>query len=560
MNNFKNKSALLLILVMSFFMKIDAQNNNVGIGTNTPDASSILELSATDKGLLITRVALNDASTAAPITSPVEGLLIYNATGSEAHGFWYWDGTEWLQVGSGSSGGGTLDDAYNFGGNGLGRAIAADYGSVEISLSNTTNGTSALDVISTTGTSGTPSLAIIAQNSGVGGSIYSENTNTANAYNSIEGSTNSTNAYTSAVAGYYDGTGQGVGVYGSVYDPASTGVAGVMGVNNRTSGGHGVFGQGVNGVVGETNDAGGAGLWGQNNDGTGTGNACGVIGDGNYGIWGQTSYGQAGVFGINTRVTGGHGVWGQGVNGVVGESVDVNGYGVFGQNSAAIDPGAGVAGLGITGVIGQSTNLSLSYGLFSYDDCGITQHIDIGGNLSVGGTKSFVIDHPNDPDNKFLKHFCIESPEVLNVYRGVTILNASGEAIVELPDYFTDINTNFSYSLTPVGSSAPNLYIKEKINNGNFVVAGGSANQEINWVVYAERNDKYMQANPDSKEVEVTKTGRYKGKYMHPELYGKTRDNSIFPNVNLKLTSKKNTIINNESIKLKDVKQTRNNK
>jgi len=253
---------------------------------------------------------------------------------------------------------------------------------------------------------------------------------------------------------------------------------------------------------------------------------------------------------------------GQGVNGVVGESSHQDGYGVWGSNAASVDPGAGVAGIGVTGVAGQSTNTSLSYGLYSYDDCGITQHLDVGANLWAGGTKSFVIDHPNDPENKFLKHFCMESPEVLNMYRGVAILNANGEAVIEMPDYFEDINTNFSYSLTPIGSSAPNLFIKEKINNGSFIIAGGSANQEINWVVYAERNDKYIQNNPSSKEVETVKTGRYEGKYMHPELYGKTRNESIFPNINIKQNSKQNSLINNESIKIKkeDIKQTRNNK
>lgn len=543
MNNFKNKSALLLILAMSFFMKIDAQNN-VGIGTNTPDASSILELSATDKGLLITRVSLNDASTAAPVTSPVEGLLIYNATGTETHGFWYWDASQWVQVGSGGSGGGTLDDAYNFGGSGLGRTIAADFGAVEITLSNTTNGISALDVISTTGTSGTPSSAIIAQNSGVGGGIYSENTNTANPYNSIEGSTNSTSAYTSAVAGYYDGTGQGVGVYGSIYNSASTGVAGVMGVNNRTNGGYGLYGQGFNGGVGETNDAGGAGLWGQNNDAVGTGNACGVIGDGYYGVWGQTAYGQAGTFGMNARTDGGWGVEGQGFNGTIGLTVQEQGYGVYGENmSTGITyNNIGVAGLGYIGVWGETN--SGGFGVYS------------NGELGSSGFKSFMIDHPLDPENKYLKHFCIESPEVLNLYRGVITLDANGNATIEMPNYFEAININYSYNLTAIGSSAPGLFVKEEISNGKFTVSGGNPNMKVSWTVYAQRNDEYAKQYQSASQVEVEKRDGNKGKYLMPELYNQPREKSISYNPTLK----RKEIINNKSIKLKDVKQTRNNK
>ena len=40
------------------------------------------------------------------------------------------------------------------------------------------------------------------------------------------------------------------------------------------------------------------------------------------------------------------------------------------------------------------------------------------GNLDVQGTKNFKIDHPLDPENKYLLHAAIESSEVLNVYSG----------------------------------------------------------------------------------------------------------------------------------------------
>jgi len=545
------KLTTLFILAISLFAGNLFAQNNVGIGTNTPNASALLDLNSSTLGLLIPRVQLNDASTSAPITSPAEGLLIYNETGSEAHGFWYWDGSQWVQVGAGSSTGcNTLEEAYNCNGNGAGRTIATDYGAVEFTLSNISNGTVSLQVNSTTGTSSAPSTSISTQNTGFGGSVYGENTNSSNPYNTIEASTNSSNQYTSAIAGYYDGTAQGVGVYGNVYNSSSSGVAGVMGVNNRTNGGHGVYGQGVNGVVGETNHAGGGGLYGINNNSTGSGTGCGVIGDGNYGIWGQTSYGPSAIFGINTRTNGGHGVWGQGVNGVVGESSDQNGYGVWGYNSASSDPGAGVAGVGITGVAGQSTNTSLSYGLYSYDDGGIANNLDVANNFYAGGTKSFRIDNPNSPDEKFLVHFCAESPEVLNIYRGTIILNANGEAVVDMPEYLEQINRNFSYSLTAVGSAAPNIFIKEKISNGKFIIAGGNANQEIDWVVYAERNDKYMQANPEVRNAEPEKTGRYKGKYVHPELYGKAKEDNILYKPSLKILTGKNQAIDTSDVKI----------
>jgi hypothetical protein len=223
----------------------------------------------------------------------------------------------------------------------------------------------------------------------------------------------------------------------------------------------------------------------------------------------STGTGQAGVYGNNLRTTGGHGVWGFGYNGTVGESNYVNGYGASGWNHATTDPGIGTFGQGVTGIAGQSTNTTLSYGVYSYDDGGIYNNLDVGGNLAVVGTKSFIIDHPLYPD-KYLKHFCMESPEVLNVYRGNVTLDNNGEAIVTLPDYFKAINANFSYQLTAIGSAAPGLFVKNEISDHTFSVAGGKPGMKVSWVVYAERNDEYMKKHPDAKSTEVLKTSKLK--------------------------------------------------
>ena len=47
-------SSLVCLLCITY---INAQNN-VGIGTNTPDASAKLDITATDRGMLIPRVSL----------------------------------------------------------------------------------------------------------------------------------------------------------------------------------------------------------------------------------------------------------------------------------------------------------------------------------------------------------------------------------------------------------------------------------------------------------------------------------------------------------------------
>jgi hypothetical protein len=178
--------------------------------------------------------------------------------------------------------------------------------------------------------------------------------------------------------------------------------------------------------------------------------------------------------------------------------------GVYGKSSPASGFGYGVYGEG------------LKYGLFS------------GGNTGATGTKSFVIDHPLNPANMILRHFSVESPEVLNVYRGNVILDAHGEAVVELPSYFHSVNKEFSYILTPIGAQA-SLYVKAEVDSsGRFTVAGGNPGMKISWYVYADRNDPYLQQHPENREVEVPKRSYEIGKYLQPDLYGQPKEQGIF--------------------------------
>lgn len=96
------KLKLLLFLVVAFGTPVLAQTNNVGIGTTTPDNSAILHLDANNKGLLVPRFALNNVNSATPVSSPAEGLLIYNDGGTAPEGFYYWNGTKWIQVMAGA--------------------------------------------------------------------------------------------------------------------------------------------------------------------------------------------------------------------------------------------------------------------------------------------------------------------------------------------------------------------------------------------------------------------------------------------------------------------------
>ena len=108
------------------------------------------------------------------------------------------------------------------------------------------------------------------------------------------------------------------------------------------------------------------------------------------------------------------------------------------------------------------------------------------------------------------------------------LLDANGEAVIQLPSYFGAINREFSYVLTPVGAPA-NMYVKAEVDsNGMFSIAGGSEGVKVSWYVYAERNDLFIQKNPDSKQVEVPKRIYEAGKYIRPELFNQPKEKGIF--------------------------------
>lgn len=317
-----------------------------------------------------------------------------------------------------------------------------------------------------------------------------------------------------AIAGISNG---GTGIIGQGGAPLSSGVTGL----NVNLAGTGVVGAGNN--LTAIIFSGGTGGAFTGNDGSyskaATNTGTGVVGLGNN------------IATANTITTGSGGAF-TGTDGVYGKSVSTTGTGVIGAGNNvnqfftfSSGGGGGFTGTG-NGVFGMATNTTgTSVGVL-----GDGSQFGIFSNTNSGavGTKSFMIDHPLDPENKLLKHYSIESPEVLNFYRGNIILDANGSGIVELPNYFKTININYSYTLTPIGAPS-NTYILEEIdNNGIFKIAGGNPNQKISWSVYAERNDININQDSFSKAIEIVKPDNKKGKYLNPKAYGKTRESSYF--------------------------------
>ncbi|MFD3293381.1 tail fiber domain-containing protein [Aquirufa sp. KTFRIE-69F] len=93
------KTLFFLLISLNVFAQ-------TGIGTTTPDASAKLEVASSNKGFLPPRVALTATNSASPITSPANGLMVFNTATTGASpfnvlpGYYYWDGVglKWVSL------------------------------------------------------------------------------------------------------------------------------------------------------------------------------------------------------------------------------------------------------------------------------------------------------------------------------------------------------------------------------------------------------------------------------------------------------------------------------
>jgi hypothetical protein len=151
--------------------------------------------------------------------------------------------------------------------------------------------------------------------------------------------------------------------------------------------------------------------------------------------------------------------------------------------------------------------------------------VDVNGDLTVTGNKPFKIDHPLDPQNKYLLHNVVESSERKNVYDGVAQLDEDGAAWVDLPEWFEALNGDFRYQLTAVGGPAPDLHVAEEISENRFRIAGGEGGMKVCWQLTGTRKDPWAAANRF--EVEQEKPEEERGRYLHPGLYGAPEEQRV---------------------------------
>jgi len=84
------KQFFFLLFLLGIIKNSDAQN--VGIGTPTPNTSALLDITSTNKGLLIPRMTTSQRLT---ISTPANGLMVYDTDKNE---FYHYNGTGWRSI------------------------------------------------------------------------------------------------------------------------------------------------------------------------------------------------------------------------------------------------------------------------------------------------------------------------------------------------------------------------------------------------------------------------------------------------------------------------------
>jgi hypothetical protein len=210
-----------------------------------------------------------------------------------------------------------------------------------------------------------------------------------------------------------------------------------------------------------------------------------ATGDGNtVGVWGEsTSSVGKGVFGKSPN----HGVWGKTTG---------SGRGVWGDNNGSD---------------------SVGYAGYFFGRVKVT-------GLLEKGAGAFKIDHPLDPEHKYLLHSFVESPDMMNIYNGNVTTDDEGNATVTMPDWFEALNQDFRYQLTVIGQFAQAI-IASKLRQNRFTIKTDRPHVEVSWQVTGIRHDAYARANRI--QVEQEKPKDEAGTYLHPQAFGQPEEKGV---------------------------------
>ncbi|MGD9790965.1 MAG: hypothetical protein AB7Q00_10735 [Phycisphaerales bacterium] len=151
----------------------------------------------------------------------------------------------------------------------------------------------------------------------------------------------------------------------------------------------------------------------------------------------------------------------------------------------------------------------------------LASSLNVTGTLTKG-SGTFRIDHPLDPENMYLSHSFVESPEMMNIYNGMVTTDGEGYAEVKLPHYFEALNMEYRYQLTVIDEKDSDEFVQAKvvkaIEGNRFRIRTSVGSTAVSWQVTGVRNDAF--ARQHRVVVEEEKSATEKGKYLHPVEFG----------------------------------------
>ena len=127
-----------------------------------------------------------------------------------------------------------------------------------------------------------------------------------------------------------------------------------------------------------------------------------------------------------------------------------------------------------------------------------TSPLHVNGTIT-GTLKQFEIDHPLDPENRVLRHACIESSEIKNLYDGEVTTDKNGFAVVTVPDWFEALNGDVRYQLTCFTANDGSMVtanVARPLKNGSFAIRASKPFSTVCWQLTGVRKDNYALEHP----------------------------------------------------------------
>jgi len=528
-----------LLLVGGFTTATLTQAQNIAINTTgaAPAASAMLDITSTDRGVLIPRMT---AAQRTAIASPATGLLVFQTDASTpipANQFWYYDGTLWTPLFSSRIGWSIWGNAGTTAGtNFIGTTDAQDF---VVKTGGSAAANERIRVLST-------GPVILNRATGATGDVFSVYANGTGGLSSP--GDYAINGYTNTGAGLYGEAGNAGGLAVVSVNAATTGTSNSLWSEAASPNGRAVVGisNTSNAVIPNGTNA--IGVQGQVN-GTlaATGQSIGVLGITNatmttgdaIGVWGETgSSAGTGIVGLTTNSTAagttdgvygeargglGNGVYGNATytgtgsvqpQGVLGRANHANGFGLVARNqntggTGSISVGNNEAGNYLVAGSGSAATGTGTGGFFYYTTAGAGQGIIIqdivGAQWNVGywtgtqyrkivgnGTVNTVV---NDTEGNRVVLTCPEAPEALFQDYGTGQL-VNGTARVDLdPNLVKNILVDKEHPLKvfiqPEGD-CKGTYVTNKSATGFDVheLGGGTSDIPFSWSIVATRGDE----------------------------------------------------------------------